>query len=88
MQTSKNQHQNGVLPWFGGVFANFHEQRIRLSETLSPAAALTGIISEISLMSSLVSFTVKEPILASTFYVLVVPTTKHTRSGGQFSRFT
>lgn len=64
---------------FGGVFANFQEQRIRLSDTLFPVAALMGIISDISCKSSFVSFTLKEPTLASIFLVLVVPT-KHKES--------
>lgn len=62
------------MPSFAGVSANFHEQVIKLATILSPAAALMGIISEISCTSSSVSFTPKEPILVSRFFILVVPT--------------
>lgn len=46
---------------------------IRWWGTLYPAAALIGIVSDISCRSSLDSFTRKEPIFSSVCLVLVVP---------------
>ena len=57
----------------GGVFANFHDQGMNCSNVLSPTTLSIDIASEISFRSSSVSFTLKEPMLLSRFFIFVVP---------------
>ena len=53
--------------------ANFHDERFRFAYVLSPATSSIGTASHISFKSSSVSFSPTEPMLASKFFVLVVP---------------
>lgn len=62
-----------IFESFGGVLASFHCHCIRIPALLSPAAWLIGTASEISLMSSSLSFTPKEPMFESRFLIFVVP---------------
>lgn len=68
--------KTGIQLCFGGVSANFQEQRIKVSIVRSPTTSDIGIASVISFKSSLLSFTFNEPILLSRFFIFVVPT-KH-----------
>jgi len=60
---------------FLGVLANFQEHWTKAPVVRSPATSDTGTASSISFKSSLLSFTLNEPILLSRFFILVVPTT-------------
>ena len=58
---------------FDGVVAYVHLYFKKISNSRSPATSETGTASEISLKSSSVSFTDRDPMLLSRFLTLVVP---------------
>jgi len=62
-----------LFNYFGGVVANFQLYCDKLWFSRFPAISATGTASEISFKSSSVSFTIRDPMLFSKFFTLVVP---------------